>query len=250
MPNFSNSHQEEIIERIGDRAETVEERLEDIPKGQTNPSLEDLTIHSAKKYRLGMVFVDINGFSDYMSDNDDEDTLFMLNLFIPEIMELVRDFDGKLEKNTGDGILAYFGAGADDEDAVETLLEYIATVKGSLKHHINPTLEDYGVETISISTGSAYDNVYISRIGAHSGNQRMNRLTAVATGANVASELEGMDGTNEHFVNNGVYEYADDENGWGQYLKYVDKHRGFTWGSEIKGYDTAEYYKFTGIWQE
>jgi class 3 adenylate cyclase len=197
-----------------------------------------------------MVFVDINGFSDYMSDNDDEDTLFMLNLFIPEIMELVRDFDGKLEKNTGDGILAYFGAGADDEDAVETLLEYIATVKWSLKYHINPTLEDYGVETISISTGSAYDNVYISRIGAHSGNQRMNRLTAVATGANVASELEGMAGTNEHFVNNGVYEYADDENGWGQYLKYIDKHHGFTWGSEIKGYDTAEYYKFTGIWQE
>ena len=98
MPNFSNSHQEEIIERIGDRAETVEERLEDIPKGQTNPSLKDLIIHSAKQYRLGMVFVDINGFSDYMSDNDDEDTLFMLNLFIPEIMELVRDFDGKLKK--------------------------------------------------------------------------------------------------------------------------------------------------------
>jgi len=106
MPNFPDSHQEEIIDRIEDRVKTIEERLEDIPKGRTNPSLEDLTIHSAKRYRLGMVFVDINGFSDYMSDNDDEDTLFMLNVFIPEIMELVRDFDGKLEKNTGDGIFS------------------------------------------------------------------------------------------------------------------------------------------------
>lgn len=250
MLNFPNSHQEEIIERIGDRAETVEDRLEDIPKGRTNPSLEDLTIHSAKRYRLGVVFIDINGFSDYMSDNDDEDTLFMLNVFIPEIMELVRDFDGKLEKNTGDGVLAYFGAGDGDEEAVETLLEYIATVKWALEYHINPTLEDHSVETISISTGSAYDNVYISRIGAHSGNQQMNRLTAVSTGANVASELEDKAGMNDHFVNDGVYQYSDGENGWGQYLKYEGKHSGFTWGSEAKGYDTAQYYKFTGIWEE
>ncbi|WP_241211168.1 adenylate/guanylate cyclase domain-containing protein [Halorubrum lacusprofundi] len=161
MPNFPDSHQEEIIERIGERAETVEERLEDIPRGRTNPSLEELTIHSAKKYRLGIVFVDINDFSNYMSRNDDEDTLFMLNVFIPEIMELVRDFDGKLEKNTGDGILAYFGAGEDDGDAVETLLEYIATVKWALKYHVNPELEDNDVETISISTGSAYDTVSV-----------------------------------------------------------------------------------------
>jgi len=76
-------------------------------------------------------------------------------------MELVRDFDGKLEKNTGDGILAYFGAGEDDGDAVETLLEYIATVKWALKYHVNPELEDNDVETISISTGSAYDTVSV-----------------------------------------------------------------------------------------
>ncbi|WP_435159836.1 adenylate/guanylate cyclase domain-containing protein [Haladaptatus sp. DFWS20] len=249
MPNFPDSHQEEIVERIEERTETVEERLEDIPKGRTNPSLGDLTIHSAKRYRLGVVFVDINGFSDYMSDNDDEDTLFMLNVFIPEIMELVRDFGGKLEKNTGDGILAYFGAGDDDESAVETLLEYIATVKWTLDNHINPILEDHDIETISISTGSAYDNVYISRIGAHSGKQRMNRLTAVSSGANVASELEGMAGTNEHYVNDGVFKYADAENGWGQYLTRVGNHNGYKWGSTLNGYDTAQYYKFTGIWK-
>lgn len=249
MVYFPNSRQEEIADRIEDRAETVEERLEDIPKGRTNPSLEDLTIHSAKRYRLGMVFVDINEFSEYISGNDDEDTLFMLNMFLPEIMELVRDFDGKLEKNTGDGILAYFGAGEDDENAVETLLEYIATVKWALKHHINPTLKDYGVETISISTGSAYDDLYVSRIGAHSGNQRMNRLTAVSAGANIASELEDMAGMNEHYVNDGVYEYSDGENGWGQYLKNLGEHNGYTWGSELFGYNTAQYYKFTGIWK-
>lgn len=246
---FPSSQKKEIADRIEDRVETVEERLEHIPKGRTNPSLEDLTIHSAKKYRLGMVFVDINGFSDYMKRNSDEDTLFMLNVFIPEIMELVRDFDGKLEKNTGDGILAYFGAGDDDEDAAETLLEYIATVKWTLKYHINPTLEANNVETITISTGSAYTGVYISRIGAYSGNQRMNRLTGVSSGANVASGLENMAGTNDHYVNEGIYRYSDN-NRWGQYVKQLGDHSGFRWGSDQKGYETAQYYEFTGIWKE
>lgn len=91
MATFPDSHQEEIEDRVKDRSDTIEERLEDIPRGRTMPAIEDLTLHSVKKYRLGMMFVDINGFSDYMYDNDDEDTLFMLNLFIPEIMELVRD---------------------------------------------------------------------------------------------------------------------------------------------------------------
>lgn len=250
MPSFSNAHQQEIIERIGERAETVEERLEDIPQGQTNPSLGDIRIHSAKKYRLGIVFIDINNFSNYTSENRDEDTLRMLNIFIPEIMELVRDFDGKLEKNTGDGILAYFGAGEDDKDAVETLLNYIATVRWTLKYYINPELEDRGVETISISTGSAYGTVYVSRIGVHSGNQRMNRLTAVSINANVASELEAMAGTGKHYVSDAIYKYSDNKSGWGQYLKRIGKHDGYTWGSRLSGKNPAHYYEFTGIWEE
>jgi len=121
-------------------------------------------------------------------------------------------------------------------------------VKWTLNEHINPILEDNGIETISVSTGSAYSQVYISRIGAHSGNQRMNRLTAVSTGANRAAELEDMADTNEHYVNDGIYQYSDQEDGWGQYVKHVGDHSGYTWGSELKGYDTAQYYKFTGIW--
>lgn len=241
---FKQSDKTEIEERVEDRADTISERLENIPEGETTPKLESLTLHSAKEYRLGMVFVDINDSSGYISRNEDEEALFMLNLFIPEAMELVRDFGGKLEKNTGDGILAYFGAGEDDGDAVEKLLEYLATLKWALANHINPRLEEEGVETITISAGAAYSNVYISRIGAHSGNQQMNRLTAVSSGANVASELEDMAGTNEYFVNDGVYIYSDREGGWGQYLTDRGRHQGYLWGN-----DEAHYYNFNGIWE-
>ncbi|WP_312622315.1 adenylate/guanylate cyclase domain-containing protein [Haloarcula sp. 1CSR25-25] len=210
------------------------------------PDLEDMTIHSAKKFRLGTVFIDINNSRGYMKRNGVEDTLFMLNNLIPELMELVRKYDGYFEKNTGDGILAYFGAGGDDEDAVENLLEYLVTVRWTLANHINPLLDDHGIEKVTISAGASYSgNVHISRIGVHS----MNRRTAVGHAANSAATLEDKAGQDDFYVNEGINKFSDDENGWGKYIYQVGRHEGFTWGSESSGYSPADYYKFNGIWK-
>lgn len=249
MPSFSQSYRDELEERIDERGELIEERLEDIPRGRTTPQLDSQSLHSARKYRLGMCFVDINNFTDYSRRNEDRDALFMLNTFISETMELVRDYEGRLEKNTGDGILAYFGAGDADDEAVETLLEYVATLKWVLANHVNPMLRRKDIETVTMSVGATYSNVNISRIGARSGKQQMNRLTAVSSGANVASRLESMAGVNEYFMNDGIYNYSDKENGWGQYLQHKGRHEGFRWGSESSGYDPANYYNFSGIWK-
>lgn len=236
---------EEIAERVEDQAELVEERLDHIPNGYTMPDREDMLLASAKKFKLGIVFIDINDFSNYSSDNPEWDVLFMLNMFVPEIMEIVRDYDGYFEKNTGDGILAYFGVGQSYDDTSETVLEYFATVKYALANHINPTLEDYDVEPITISGGASIGKtVYISRIGKHS----LNRRTAVGTTANSASKLEDMAGKNQYFVNEGIHRHADKEDGWGQYLTDKGRLEGFTWGSDSSGWDPQHYYNFSGIW--
>ena len=185
---------DKIEERVEDQVELVEERLDHILDGQTMPDREDMLMASAKKFKLGIVFIDINDFTEYSSNNSAKDTLYMLNLFIPEIMEIVRDYGGYFEKNTGDGILAYFGVGESYDKIAETVLEYFATVKYALANHINPSLEDLGVDPITISGGAALGkNVHISRIGKHS----LNRRTAVGTTANIASKLENRAGKHE-----------------------------------------------------
>lgn len=236
---------EEIEERVDEQAELVEDRLDHIPTGRTMPDREDMRLASAKKFKLGIVFIDINDFTTYANDNDEYDVLFMLNLFVPEIMEIVRDYDGYFEKNTGDGILAYFGVDEDYDDISETVLEYFATVKFALANHINPTLEAHDIEPITISGGAAIGrNIHVSRIGKHS----LNRRTAVGTTANSAAKLEGMAETNDYFVNEGIYQFADKEDGWGQYLYDQGRLSGFTWGNESDGYEPQHYYNFSGIW--
>lgn len=74
----------------------------------------------------------------------------MLNLFVPEVMEAARSSDGFFEKNTGDGIMVYFGANKSDGDIAHTLLEYLADVKWITANHVNPYLEKHDVEPVTI----------------------------------------------------------------------------------------------------
>lgn len=230
----------EIFGDMDDHAALVDDRLDDIPEGETIPDLEDMRIHDAKEFRLGIVFIDINDFTEYTSDNPDKDVLFMLNMIVPKAMALVREMDGAFEKNTGDGLLAYFGAEADDEDIAETVLFYYLMIQLLLHFGVNPILEEYDVEPISISAGAALGNTYISRIGIHS----LNRRTAVSTNANVAAKLEGMAGTNQYYVNQGIYEKSD-EDGLGGLLEEAGELEGYRWGSDTYGWTSpSRYYEF------
>lgn len=235
---------DEIFEDLEDHAELVDERLENIPQGRTIPDLENLRIHDAKKFRLGIVFIDINDFTNYTSDNPDKDVLFMLNVFVPKVMELVREMDGAFEKNTGDGVLAYFGAEDDDETIAETVLLYYGFVQLLLHVGVNPLLERYEVEPISISAGAALGDTYISRIGIHS----LSRRTAVSTTANVASKLADIAGMNQYYVNQGIYENSNKEEGPGNLLEEVGGLEGYQWGSDSKGWTSpSQYYEFPNI---
>jgi adenylate cyclase len=236
----------ELTEDLEEHAELVEERLEDIPNSHSMPDLEDMNIHEAKKFRLGVVFIDINDFSDYAWRNERKDVLFMLNMFIPQLMEAVREFDGVFEKNTGDGILAYFGAGDDSDEIAETVLEYFLTVQYLLDIEVNPILNDYDIEPITMSGGAAIGDVHISRIGVHS----MNRRTAVSPTANVASILENKADTDQFFVSQGVAEYAGDSLLGGMLVEAGTLER-YRWGSILTDWtDPAKYYEFPNPWEE
>jgi class 3 adenylate cyclase len=235
----------EVEDRVEGRADDIDERLDHIPNSYSMPELKDMTIGTAKEFRLGIVFIDIAGFTEYASDNDYKDVLFMLNLFIPEVMEIARGMDGVFEKNTGDGVLIYFGPNDDDNTIAHNVLEYLATVKTVLADYVNPTLDDHSIETITIKAGASMGATYISRIGAHG----LNRRTAVGTTANVASKLEDKANSNQYFVNHGINKYAHEgDSMWASHLNDKGSFEHFRWGSDSNGWEDAHYYDFRGGW--
>jgi class 3 adenylate cyclase len=239
---------DEIDDRVSERAEEVDDRLDHIPDSYSMPDLEDMTIGTAKKFHLSLVYVDIHRFTEYTSEQDDKDVLFMLNLFIPEIIEIVRDLDGYFEKNTGDGILAYFGAGETNSQKAHLVFEYLATVKYALANHVNPKLEQYDIEPIQIKAGAAVGDVYISRTGVN----RLNRRTAVGMVANIGADLEEKAAKNEYFVSHGIKRLA--ERGgcdWAEYLTDMGSHGTYRWRPNSDAeWEDAHYWNFTGGWAD
>jgi class 3 adenylate cyclase len=59
---------------------------------------------------MAVLFLDICNLSKMNSESqaEHERVLRVLNLFIAEMLRVVREYDGEFEKNTGDGLMAYF----------------------------------------------------------------------------------------------------------------------------------------------
>src|SRR5262245_32205112 len=78
--------------------------------GRVVPDEEDLVIGTGRRVEVAVLFLDISGFSQRLSNTSEEQGLLLkgLNLFFTEMVRTVEDYGGTVEKNTGDGLMAYF----------------------------------------------------------------------------------------------------------------------------------------------
>ena len=115
--------------------------------------------------------------------------LRILNLFFTEMIRLVEDYGGAVEKNTGDGLMAYFEnrAAADPgTNSVKRALACALTMDATNQILIAPVLRATGVPIIQFRTTIDYGPVTIARIGAP---QRFNANVAIGNTANFTSRM-------------------------------------------------------------
>lgn len=243
------SEKRDIITRVQDRSGDVEERVRNISTGKKIPKKHQQLLNEPKEFELAMVFIDINSFSKYTLENHDKEVLYMLGLFIPEAMKLVRKYDGYLEKNTGDGLFAYFGFGKDPGPSVIDLLTYIRTIRWTLSEVINPHLEEHNLEPISVSGGATYGKTYLNRIGVKGRTQEMNSITAVSKSANFAARLENRAGVNQYFVGPNIWYHGEDEREKGH---FAPRGRlGYDYPNPKSGQsEPFQIYEYLGKWEE
>ena len=84
-------------------------RIKKITNGLTMPEISNVPLGSAKKMEAAILFFDLENFTTTSSKISNELVLYTLNSIIPMIMQIVRKWNGEIEKNTGDGIMAIFG---------------------------------------------------------------------------------------------------------------------------------------------
>ncbi len=177
---------EQLRTKIADRAAS--------PIGRVIPDDTDLVIGTGRRLNLTVMFIDISRFSSRPSITSAEQELMLrvLNLFFTEMIRIVEDYGGAVEKNTGDGLMAYFEdtSGEDDDgNSAKRAVACTLTMTAANDQLISPIIRATGISPLEYRTTMDYGAVTIARIGAP---QRFNANVAIGNTANFAAKMLGL----------------------------------------------------------
>ena len=161
-----------------------------IVKGRVVPADDDLPIGDARRLRLAVLFLDICEFSRVPSydDNDQDKVLKLLKLFMAEMLHVVRALRGDFEKNTGDGMMAYFKDGTESECA-QRAVDAAVTMHCYNDQVISPRLKTNGLPEVRFRVGIETGLVTIANVGVRGDHHS---LVAIGNVPNVACKLMNL----------------------------------------------------------
>ncbi len=186
-----------IREHFVERLASITERLATITGVRDMPDETSVLIGGAKETRGAILFVDVVQSTLLAAhyDAQPDKMLFTLNLALPTFMDIVRYYRGEFEKNTGDGILAYFGVGSiSDVDAVSLALDAAVGVMVAARDLINPALVARQLRPIRLRVGADLGDFLIAKIGL---KRYESPLVAVGAVANRAAKIQSSAKPNE-----------------------------------------------------
>lgn len=190
-------------------------RIKDITNGLTMPEITGLSIGSAKRMEAAVLFFDLEDFTSTTSTIAQEQTLHLLNLNIPTVMQIVRNWQGEIEKNTGDGIMVIFGTETRDSAIIaRDAIECAMAIRFVMTNDIFQKIIELHLPVMNFRIGIDMDQLLIARIGIHS----YSFLTAVGSGANRAAKLQSLARSNGICIGNNLrdnlhpmlYEYCEE----------------------------------------
>jgi class 3 adenylate cyclase len=168
------------------------------------PSLTDVAMGSAKRMNASILFFDLENFTGVTSRLPNEYTLYILNLITPTVMKVLANWDGVIEKNTGDGVMALLGTKTTDQfliarDAIESAM----AIRFVMLNEIHPLLRRQELPLLNFRMGIDMGEVLLARIGIHYNSF----ITAVGSAANRAAKLQSLADSNGICIGDNLFQH-------------------------------------------
>jgi adenylate cyclase len=170
--------------------------------GRVAPEDGDLGIGKGRFLENATIlFLDICGFSARPSETREEQERILrtLNLFLPEMIRILEEYGGTIEKNTGDGLLVWFVDGFSERtgNGSERALKAAIEMQQRNQQFVNPILRSRGIEEITFRVTMDCGPVTIANLGSA---KRHHSNTAIGTKANIACKLLRLAGPGDIVV--------------------------------------------------
>lgn len=217
-----------------------------IAPGRVIPDAEDIALHKGRRLDATVMFLDICKFSKRpaWTEGEQETLLRILSLFFTEMIKVIEDYGGFVEKNTGDGLMAYFAKRPEDTVAVQQrALSAALTMFSAADRLINPILFASNLETLQFRICLDHGPITISKVGAARG---FNGIVAIGTTANIASKMLAVAEANSILIGTLMLEGLPES--WKRdYVRWKTSDTGWFWRANGSPY---AYWEYTGRWTE
>jgi adenylate cyclase len=154
----------------------------------------------SQKQPVVVFFSDIRGFTPMSETMNPDEIAGLLTDYFTEMVDIVFEHSGTLDKFMGDAIMALWGAPighADDADrAMQCAIDQLETLE-----KMNAKWKESGRQPLAIGIGINYGEVFAGNIGS---NRRL-EYTVIGDAVNTASRLCSSAGRNEILISEPFY---------------------------------------------
>jgi adenylate cyclase len=149
-------------------------------------------LENPDSFRLGgvnqtitVLFADIRGFTAISEHENPERIVGLLNRFFSAMSEIIFEHGGTLDKYTGDGLMALFGAPTATPDDAKNALHAAMAMQKRIQT-LNEELKNEGFNQIGVGMGL---HTGVATVG-YIGSDKRSEYTAIGDTVNLASRLE------------------------------------------------------------
>jgi len=145
--------------------------------------VEVLTALGEEK-EIFILFCDIQGFTSFAENMLPYDVMYSLNLFLAQMGDIVKRYQGRIDNYMGDGFMALFEAGDPREGARRAVTAGLEMFEAVAR--LGPYLQELYGRSFEIRIGLHFGRVVAGKLG-HPGYKRG---TVIGDAVNMASRIE------------------------------------------------------------
>ncbi|MFC1462531.1 CHASE2 domain-containing protein [Verrucomicrobiota bacterium] len=147
----------------------------------------DLLKIGGVRQELTIFFSDCRGFTSLCDRTEPEFIVGILNEYLKEMIRIVHEFGGTLDKIRGDGFMAFFGNPVPQEDHALRAVRMAIAMQAAVSK-MQESWTDQGLEGLAVGMGINTGWVTVGNIGS----ERHSEYTVVGNNVNLAARVESV----------------------------------------------------------